>query len=411
MTDSEFSLRLTDFFGTSFEFDEPRKLIKFLLDEEAFWNSQIEKIPEGESPRASINQTFNLASRLEDLRSRVQALEKNWASYDANSKKNQLQPLTRIARQLKDHGWLWRGHSACAHMLDLQIEYGADAVTAFKRVIRGEQPKLDSVNAFYGSLAAYEFVFQDSDLVKRRRGEKISIGRLKTELNKEKLELVTEFVKFKDEFKYWNEIARKRADRRLSAAKRLLEKKNRQFRKAFDQDREEWTKRFEELESAFRDLLRLEKPAEYWNRSAKKYRRQGGIWALLLTVVLAAGLTGGGAFFSTWLQGQAIGVSLDTVQGVTIFGVLVATYAYFVRVLSKLTFSSYHLMRDAEEREQLTYLYLSLSKDSEMDEKSRDLVLQSLFSRSDPGLIGSDSGPTLPSLPGALRSISGGKTN
>jgi hypothetical protein len=45
------------------------------------------------------------------------------------------------------------------------------------------------------------------------------------------------------------------------------------------------------------------------------------------------------------------------------------------KVNSKL--KSTHLARDAEEREQHSYLYLSLIEDSSVEEKDRNLILQS----------------------------------
>lgn len=63
-------------------------------------------------------------------------------------------------------------------------------------------------------------------------------------------------------------------------------------------------------------------------------------------------------------------------------------------------------MRDAEEREQLTYLYLSLISDQEIDENSRDIVLQALFSRSETGLLTTETGPTMPSVGEILRTTS-----
>ena len=61
-----------------------------------------------------------------------------------------------------------------------------------------------------------------------------------------------------------------------------------------------------------------------------------------------------------------------------------------------MTFSSFHLSRDAEEREQLTHFYLALKKDTEINEQERQLILQSLFSRADTGLLKDDSSPTMP---------------
>jgi hypothetical protein len=63
-------------------------------------------------------------------------------------------------------------------------------------------------------------------------------------------------------------------------------------------------------------------------------------------------------------------------------------------------------MRDAEEREQLTYLYLSLSIEAVIDEGSREIVLQALFSRSETGLLINEHGPTMPSL-ASIGKISG----
>ena len=73
-----------------------------------------------------------------------------------------------------------------------------------------------------------------------------------------------------------------------------------------------------------------------------------------------------------------------------------AVYAFLVRILSRLALSSFHLMRDAKEREQLTYLYLSLSETDPSEKESRDIVLRSLFSRSQTGLLTNESGPSIP---------------
>ena len=122
------------------------------------------------------------------------------------------------------------------------------------------------------------------------------------------------------------------------------------------------------------------------------------IMSVLLGIVYFSG------FFSDWLKGQDVGIHLNTIQGIVIFGTILAVYAFLVRTLSRLTFSSFHLMRDAEEREQLTYLYLSLVNDKKLDENSRDIVLQALFSRSETGLLVSESGPTMPGVGEIIKS-------
>ncbi len=67
-----------------------------------------------------------------------------------------------------------------------------------------------------------------------------------------------------------------------------------------------------------------------------------------------------------------------------------------LRLFVKLAISAFHLSRDANERLQLTHQYLALLKANVLDEKHRVIILQSLFSRADTGLLKGDSSPTFP---------------
>jgi hypothetical protein len=66
--------------------------------------------------------------------------------------------------------------------------------------------------------------------------------------------------------------------------------------------------------------------------------------------------------------------------------------------------SSLHLSRDAKEREQLTYFYLALIQENAVTDAERELVLRSLFSRSNTGLVKGDDAPEIP--PGVADIIS-----
>ena len=133
------------------------------------------------------------------------------------------------------------------------------------------------------------------------------------------------------------------------------------------------------------------------------------MFAALIIIFVAVGLIYFEGFFIVWLQGQEVGVKLNTIQGVVIFGTFVAVYAFLIRVLSRLAFSSFHLMRDAEERELLTYLYLSLSEETSVDEEARSIVLQALFSRSETGLLNQEHGPAMPGVSEAVRAATRAK--
>ena len=61
-----------------------------------------------------------------------------------------------------------------------------------------------------------------------------------------------------------------------------------------------------------------------------------------------------------------------------------------------MTFSTFHLVRDAEEREQLTFVFLAMQKEKAIDPTERHLIMQSLFSRADTGLLKDEGSPTMP---------------
>ena len=73
-----------------------------------------------------------------------------------------------------------------------------------------------------------------------------------------------------------------------------------------------------------------------------------------------------------------------------------SSFFYILRLLVKMALSSYHLASDAQERHQLTYQYLSLLQANAIEEKDREIILQSLFSRAETGLLKGDSIPTMP---------------
>lgn len=79
-----------------------------------------------------------------------------------------------------------------------------------------------------------------------------------------------------------------------------------------------------------------------------------------------------------------------------ILTVIISAGLLLINLFIKLSLSAYHLSRDAQERHKLAYVYLALLKEKAVEESDRTVVLQSLFSRSDTGLLKGDSSPTIP---------------
>ena len=153
------------------------------------------------------------------------------------------------------------------------------------------------------------------------------------------------------------------------------------------------------LEETYEELLRLKKPAEYWNLRSKKLYNEGNIfrnWLIGLIFITAVSL-----YVLLWQTPEGMLLSFIKGQASAIkWSIIYATFISFmvvgIRALLKSMFSSYHLARDAEEREQLTFFYLSLRSESEINDNDKNLIMQSLFSRSDTGLLKEDSSPTMP---------------
>ena len=179
------------------------------------------------------------------------------------------------------------------------------------------------------------------------------------------------------------EIAKWREDVQLNTDTFLNEKKE----------------KLEELEKLYTEKLKLSKPAEYWETYSNKKRDSGRIW-FGFSLGLGAIIVG----FSTWLLIHLPGlIRVDNVlqwenliRWSVLSALIYSSFFYILRLLVKMTLSSYHLASDAQERHQLTFQYLSLLQANAIEEKDREIILQSLFSRADTGLLKGDSGPTMP---------------
>lgn len=166
-----------------------------------------------------------------------------------------------------------------------------------------------------------------------------------------------------------------------------------------------WKESLNHLEETYKEHLRLKGPANYWEDKSRTHWVRGSIFFSLLFALLIVSIVGFGIFFSIWLAGERTPVSLSHIEGLLIFVAMISTLAFLSRVLSRVAFSEFHLQRDAEERLQLTHLYLSLSKETSLEDDARVIILQSLFSRAETGLLVNESGPTMPGIADLLSAI------
>ncbi|WP_078557120.1 DUF6161 domain-containing protein [Bacillus alkalicellulosilyticus] len=152
----------------------------------------------------------------------------------------------------------------------------------------------------------------------------------------------------------------------------------------------------ETLEAQYSEKLKLSGPTQYWNELSKTYKKQGIIWSIISLII------GIGLGFIIWGLSLHLNLSdttdvTNTLQKYLIVAVATSIGFYLLSQGVKITMSRFHLSTDYEERAQLTNVYLALIKAEEnYPTEEKQIILQSIFSRSESGLIKGDSGPVMP---------------
>ena len=253
-----------------------------------------------------------------------------------------------------------------------------------------------------GFIKAYEFDNADNSvLFKKKESEKRSFSAIKTQLRRSQTQLQEEleeiFRNEKERFQaFFDEIASEKNTKNTDFESWFGDSKS-TVNKLF----EDTNKQAEDLVKSFKEQTRLKKPAEYWDERGKQLNREGWLAIKWLTALVGFGCVT--LYFLLWLTPE--GMLLSFIEGdaaalkwSVVYITFISFLAVGIRSLNKVAFSSFHLARDAQERHQLTHVYLALvaEKDVDIKDEDRQLILQSLFSRSETGLLRQDSSPSMP---------------
>jgi len=385
-------IQISDVMHKSWQFDNLEVLKSFLRNEKLFWAKSKEGIS---NPHNLFTQNNNLEITLHTIENWSEKIS-NWTDQEFQHEINSLNQ--NYLRQFSTH-WLWSGHAFVPTWVEtyrLSNEIGA----GFLEFIKDKQMRnLQNLNFFKGYMLAYEFEMQDeTTLTKRRTAERTSFNQLRNRLDETTNKLIQEVDEFKSSYFEWhkvtNETITNQIEMQADAFEMTQTSKENEFINLMNESKE----KIKELENTYHEKLRLEKPAQYWNTKASEYKLHADKWSKGLAGLLVGGIVLFAILFYFWSIRFEFGMELKSMQGAILFVTLITIYAIAVQAVSKMVFSSYHLQRDAEEREQLAYVYLALTNEqNHIDEESRKIVLQSLFSRADTGLL-KDSSPTMPGV-------------
>lgn len=328
----------------------------------------------------------NLKSRLDNfISSRQQDNEANLNNY-WRTEQGQLQ---------SNSNFFTYDCSQTEFLIDINNHIPNSITGAYNYIIR-TNTNLNDRNHFIGSLLAYEFDLKDkAEITERRNREKSSFSKIKSDLRSQLSESETQLTEHltnanKDYEKYVNLIDKFKSDKETL------------FNEWYDgtEDKKGVKDKVTDLENTYEELLRLKKPADYWDKRAVKLRTQG--WISFAALLIFVGIVIWSLGELLWKTPEQIYTSFfegdksAAIRWSIIYITFISFMAFCIRAITKVMFSSFHLARDSEERNTLTYFYLSLLNDSNIEKEDRQLIMQSLFSRADTGLLKDDSGPTMP---------------
>ncbi|WP_281227092.1 DUF6161 domain-containing protein [Flavobacterium aquiphilum] len=268
-------------------------------------------------------------------------------------------------------------------------------------------------NYLKGIILAINFEMQDINPLSLSESEDISFSEIRNKFLGENNEAIDKFGEILNSTKELTSIE-------IQNLKTLKENWDDRFYEIYD----EWTSKAEkemkksnvnavkllkkslqskiDLEQTYKEQLKFQVPAVYWKQRANELNSEGYKFMkwLIFLVILGTSLL----FSILWLSPEDMLESIFSKEPVRairwsiIFITFISFLFFGIQALKKAMFSSFHLARDAEEREKLTVFYLSLIKDTTITQEDRSLILQSLFSRAETGMLKDDGNPTMPGI-------------
>jgi len=298
--------------------------------------------------------------------------------------------IIRAVQILKSNTIIYSQTSAAKFLTDLYAKHitQADAAYSFlyKNSVRSDQ--IGNTNYFIGLMSAFIVKYTDDILNNKLSSEEKSLSEISKKYSettnelelyyKDKIdELETSTSEFKDNLTDW----KSKLEVNLSTVLQAREKD------------------FNDLKNYYEEKLRIEGPAHYWNKLHEEYLKKGRWWiggsiavsAIFVGVLLIILYDFPSSL--TYAQGE---FSISNLKATIVLTLIVSAFIYIIRLLVKLATSAYHLSRDAKERYQLTHIFLSMVKDKSIENSDKHIILQSLFSRADTGLLKGDHSPVLP---------------
>lgn len=162
--------------------------------------------------------------------------------------------------------------------------------------------------------------------------------------------------------------------------------------------------RLEALEKTYSEKLKVEKPSDFMKKKAEEYSKRTLHWTIAtvaLSIVLICLL---GLILNPEIQLtkklitiQLFSNEMPVYSSIVIFA-MIALIIYVLKIFIKMIISSKHLSEEYYQKYTLTYFYLSLIKDNKLEQEQANIILATLFSKADTGLIKGDTSSDIESI-------------
>lgn len=164
------------------------------------------------------------------------------------------------------------------------------------------------------------------------------------------------------------------------------------FQDSMNHWQDEKKEKLDSLEETYKNKLSLEAPEQLWNERANEYLKKARNWTIFLVITVIALILATGKLFLV-IHNYSLGIikEIPFISESFIFISVISFFIYIVRVLIKIVMSNHHLATEYKQKAALTRFYQSLTyAGTDIDKEERLIIINSLFSRIDTGLIKTD---------------------
>ncbi len=370
-------------------FNDIVSLYNFLFDEEKKWNDFKGEIP---------NELKESKAYFERIK---KGLENFVVSYSKTDISNYDINWNPVSRQFSLSTPIFNfDRIEVTFLLDLYNKNKEYYHGAFCFITNNLREVINNKNNFIGATLANEFInIETTHKYSRKDNEQKSFDKLKKEFQKAidnaTSDVTEHLTNANNDYKKYVEVLDElKKEKDLAFQDWFTKSKN-----TFEDFDKSSTQKIKELEKLYQENLALKAPAIYWEERSNELKSQGQYWLVGICLSTIIGVIflynllnsiGTGEFEKMFLNTGA------SIKWSIVFITFITFLAFLIRTFTKLTFSSFHLSRDAQERKQLTFVYLALKENNAVSDIDRNIILQSIFSRADTGLLKEDSSPTMP---------------